>query len=59
MSDERIKILRQKIKSHTEELNDYVCELLALIDGDIPETGATEDDMGIRDSLARLISNER
>jgi hypothetical protein len=58
MDIKKVKSLKNKIESLTQELNDCVEELSLLIDGDIPETGATDNDMGVQNQLIHLVSRK-
>jgi hypothetical protein len=58
MDNDKIQVLRRRIRALTEELNDCIDELSLLTDGDIHNTGATEEDMGIHNQLSRLIDRK-
>jgi len=58
MSNARIKTLKIKIRELTRELNGCIEELLALVDEDVPVTGATEYDMGIQKQLSLLVKRK-
>ena len=58
MNTERILELRRRIKSLTKELDSCVDELAILVEGDLPDTGATSDEMGIHNQLSQLIGKK-
>lgn len=58
MRNIRIETLKNRIRELTRELNGCIEELTTLVDGDIPITGATEDDMGIQKQLSLLVNRK-
>ena len=56
MDTDKIRKLKVKIKSLTREINECIEELSTLVEGEVSDTGATDNDMGIQDQLNSLLS---